>query len=989
MAKVGPDGKVNIYNYYASTELLVDVVGYFTAEPDPLQRAGEAPFFSQDTFPLSDRLAAAVNLGTGNLMVTTADMAIPTVGGARVLGRTYNSLALASGSSPASPLFGPGWRFSEAPDRRLRVSADGSVTYFSGSGHAWVFAAGTLAAPAGADATLLKNADGTFKLTVHLSAEVLNFRADGLMTSDVDRNGNTITFTYPAGGGYQASIAGNAGSAPANTVTITYLGPGGKVSRISQTADATTRNVDYDYDASGYLFHVTDAGGITTFTYDAVTHDLTTITGPAPVSQVTQFAYDGAHRVSSVTRVIASGNAVTRYNFTNPARPTRIDADNHPATTYTVDLSGRVTATLDAKGNTTQTAFTSDAKVGTFTNASGAQTANTWDKNNGDSLSSSRQQAPTGAQVKATYNTAGAGLAYLPDTVTDSMGNASAIKYNGAGNLASNADALASMATIKSNADGTVDLSTDPMNVTNADPALQDRAKATQYAYNGTHQLTSITPPTVTPNSLGVRSFTYDGFGRLKTVLSARGVTTTYGYDALDRLRSETHSDPTIPTISYDYDANGNLFHRTDGSGITTLVSDAANRLTSKAIPGGPTLTYGYDPVGNLTSVGGDGRATPSIYQYDKLNLLEQLTEANGNRVVFAYNADGQRIDTWYAATYTDGLGVRYDTSGKVVPPNGFAAYIHSTLDTANKLTGIKTTRASSDTNVVADIGYSYDVVSPYPCPGTAPSAVRTLLRHSSTDNVTGAVTSYCYDGAARLTKAITTGGPTYTWAYDVDGNRTSGPEGTYPAVNSANQLTGPGTVTYDAQGNLVASPNVTSVYNGIDQASSITGGGATAAMTYAGSGQAERTAVGATVQRNGILGVQAETTAGVTTIYERDNQGTLISEHTPSGDFYFAFDGIGSVTALVDAAGVQRATYTYDPYGAQATATALNGTLPPNPWRYASGYLDPTGLYHFGARVLRAGHRPMDPAGQRRQSWEPRKGQPVYLCVCQPDQRD
>jgi YD repeat-containing protein len=463
--------------------------------------------------------------------------------------------------------------------------------------------------------------------------------------------------------------------------------------------------------------------------------------------------------------------------------------------------------------------------VGTFTNASGAQTANTWDKNNGESLSSSRQQAPTGAQVKATYNTAGAGLAYLPDTVTDSMGNASAIKYNGAGNLASNADALASMATIKSNADGTVDLSTDPMNVTNADPALQDRAKATQYAYNGTHQLTSITPPTVTPNSLGVRSFTYDGFGRLKTVLSARGVTTTYGYDALDRLRSETHSDPTIPTISYDYDANGNLFHRTDGSGITTLVSDAANRLTSKAIPGGPTLTYGYDPVGNLTSVGGDGRATPSIYQYDKLNLLEQLTEANGNRVVFAYNADGQRIDTWYAATYTDGLGVRYDTSGKVVPPNGFAAYIHSTLDTANKLTGIKTTRASSDTNVVADIGYSYDVVSPYPCPGTAPSAVRTLLRHSSTDNVTGAVTSYCYDGAARLTKAITTGGPTYTWAYDVDGNRTSGPEGTYPAVNSANQLTGPGTVTYDAQGNLVASPNVTSVYNGIDQASSITGG--------------------------------------------------------------------------------------------------------------------------------------------------------------------
>lgn len=32
-------------------------------------------------------------------------------------------------------------------------------------------------------------------------------------------------------------------------------------------------------------------------------------------------------------------------------------------------------------------------------------------------------------------------------------------------------------------------------------------------------------------------------------------------------------------------------------------------------------------------------------------------------------------------------------------------------------------------------------------------------------------------------------------------------------------------------------------------------------------------------------------------------------------------------------------------------TATALNGALPDNPWRYAGGALDSTGLYHFGAR--------------------------------------
>lgn len=60
----------------------------------------------------------------------------------------------------------------------------------------------------------------------------------------------------------------------------------------------------------------------------------------------------------------------------------------------------------------------------------------------------------------------------------------------------------------------------------------------------------------------------------------------------------------------------------------------------------------------------------------------------------------------------------------------------------------------------------------------------------------------------------------------------------------------------------------------------------------------------------------------------------------------------MGSVIGLVDPAGTQRAAYSYDPYGSNATATGVNGALPANPWRWAGGYLDAvTGLYHFGAR--------------------------------------
>jgi hypothetical protein len=54
------------------------------------------------------------------------------------------------------------------------------------------------------------------------------------------------------------------------------------------------------------------------------------------------------------------------------------------------------------------------------------------------------------------------------------------------------------------------------------------------------------------------------------------------------------------------------------------------------------------------------------------------------------------------------------------------------------------------------------------------------------------------------------------------------------------------------------STPALGLAYDDIDQTTSATGAAQTVAMTYAGAGPAERTPVGATVQRNGILGVQA-----------------------------------------------------------------------------------------------------------------------------------
>jgi YD repeat-containing protein len=519
-----------------------------TTAADPLAGAGDQPWFSYDSFGLNDRLGAKVNLGNGNLVVGGADLTVPVVGGARPLGRTYNSLA----KDASSALFGYGWRFSEAPDRRLEILYDGSARYWSPSGNPTVFGNGVplvsppyaLSAAPGIDATLVHNANGTYTLTFHASQEVLTFRSDGLLTADADRYANTVTYAY--GTGWEPSITGTAGSAPGNTVNIAYGGPGGKVSTLTQTADSVTRTVGYTYDAAGNLWKVTDAkGGVTTFGYDA-THRMTSITGPGTgsVAQVTNIAYDSSNRVISVSRIIPGDTtAVTTYDYATAGHTKVTDPDGHPAVDYTVDSLRRVTAVTDPKNPSstalvTYGAYSTDNKVQSSTNASGGTTTYDWTANAGESLKSTTD--PTGAVSASTYTNTGP-LAWSANSVSDTLGITTAIGYNGTVPDPRTMQNTASSdfgATLY-NTDGTVSSSTTPNNVSTTllQILLQDTTKSTRYAYFATHQLQTVTPPAGT--SLGNQSFTYDGAGRLKTATSGKGIVTTLTYDSLDRVTNQ------------------------------------------------------------------------------------------------------------------------------------------------------------------------------------------------------------------------------------------------------------------------------------------------------------------------------------------------------------------------------------------------------------------------------------------------------------------
>jgi RHS repeat-associated protein len=108
------------------------------------------------------------------------------------------------------------------------------------------------------------------------------------------------------------------------------------------------------------------------------------------------------------------------------------------------------------------------------------------------------------------------------------------------------------------------------------------------------------------------------------------------------------------------------------------------------------------------------------------------------------------------------------------------------------------------------------------------------------------------------------------------------------------------------------------------------------------------------------VPGVQSLTTGAATSSVQRDPSGGLLALITgagTTGEYYYVLDGQSSVIGLVDAAGTERARYTYDPYGGHDTAAGVNGALPDNPFRYDSGRAVATDatnhvqLYQFGER--------------------------------------
>jgi RHS repeat-associated protein len=601
-----------------------------------------------------------------------------------------------------------------------------------------------------------------------------------------------------------------------------------------------------------------------------------------------------------------------------------------------------VTNTVDAAGATTSTIWTGNSAVGSATNQMQGKTTNTYGANPGPNGNESltMTQDPTGTMNLDSYGN-GTGCqannptaaTYLPATTTAPITGITKGCYDSFGNPMSTTDPAGNMTSVTYNPDGTPATATTPAN--------QAGGIRTDFYESYGHQVYYAAPS----NGVGPDHLIASGVWG-EDIADENAASANYNlnsYDNMGRLTQVAYSGSPTNTVTYTYDADGNLTRQADNSGTTTSGFDGLGRVTSRGAPNGVNDVYSCDQASNLTGLVNASGTTG--YHYNSLNEMDQLTEPSGRLDVLGYNAMGEQTDLW---TNT-GSTVAYSGT-TIIPPASFATHTLTGYDRAGQITAKTTTLGSNNSNVFSNVTYRY--VTDSNC-GVTPNTITNQIR-SEVDTIRNVTNVFCYDNAGRLSQALVNNAYT-AYTYDADGNPTRQSLGTH-TYNTADQNTDSG-YSYDGDGNLTATPTMTASYNSADQTVSITPVGTTStSFAYSGTGQATRSqenaSGGATTFANGLIGLEAQTgTITGTTSFVYLPDGTPIEEATATGAYYYIADNQGSIIGLATTAGTPRASYTYTPYGAE-TAVSLNGSLPANPLGYTGGYTDPTtGLIHLGAR--------------------------------------
>jgi RHS repeat-associated protein len=455
---------------------------------------------------------------------------------------------------------------------------------------------------------------------------------------------------------------------------------------------------------------------------------------------------------------------------------------------------------------------------------------------------------------------------------------------------------------------------------------------------------------------------------RLTAIKDAVGRQTSFTYDALNRLLTQTDAKTGVTQLSYD--PNGNLLSLTDAKGnATTYTYDGMNRPVTLTNSLGESASAAYDVNGNLIGFT-DRRKQNSSYTYDTLNRLVTET-CEDSTVAISYDANGHPVQVNDSAS--GDFTFTYDAAGRLTgtaTPYGAVEYTRDGLGRAS----------SRQVAGQPPVAYTYDKAGNLLNASTPTASVtrsydpRNLLSTASRMNHVSS--QYNYDQLGRLT-SLTHTGPggvliSQTYSYDAAGNRTNATNSTaqslitqavtptsYNADNEQLQF-GSTSNTFDANGNLTASTaaaaNTVYTWDSRHRLTSLSApNGQVTTFTYDFAGNLlQQRDVGPTANVTQTFVLDDLTNIAYVNRSDGDQYSVLAGQwiddhmatmHTSGLTEYGLGDALDSTHATVDQTGAAKGQFYYDPFG---QTIAANSTYP---FQYTGRTPVSNGLYYYRAR--------------------------------------
>jgi RHS repeat-associated protein len=470
---------------------------------------------------------------------------------------------------------------------------------------------------------------------------------------------------------------------------------------------------------------------------------------------------------------------------------------------------------------------------------------------------------------------------------------------------------------------------------------------AAHFAYDGGSRMNQLT----TPNG-EVYGLTRDAAGDLTGVTTPRSGQQALAWDGLGNLRSFTAPGGSALQLGFDTDRRPT--GRTLPGGRQITASYAQDRPSGLSFPEG-TVAIGYGdttarPASATRTAAGGGPVERIDYEHGgdlvKRDLVSGTASGDfrytwGTGIVLAsWSLDGSSStvgrDADLRVTADGPWAISRDGAGLATAESAGNGRIASQYDGLGRLTQRIVTAGSSNTEV-----YRVDVT--YDAAGRASSVAES--------GGGGGSRTFGYDADGQLTSV--TGAETGTYAYDTNGNRTTG-GATYDLQDR--QLTlGAAAYGTDADGFVTARGSDTFTYSARGELLSATVGGTTVTYRYDSLGRrVARTQGGSTEQYlygdlDDAYLVTASKAGGVTTVYRYDDEGRLVALERSGTRYVVGSDQVGSPRVIADATtGAIVRTIRYDAWG---VVVASSGSFA-LPLGFAGGLADDvTGLIRFGYR--------------------------------------